>query len=454
MKKWCTLFALALYVQGFAQTKIMVPPSRDGLMQQVLNTSELIPVEKGDTFSILPSIDYPPRRHQFLKGLLKTLGAGALAYSTQKTLRPATFGKNLAYSQPAKNWLPSVGIGLAVGMPDIVKGLKNGKGPYLTYLFYTKDKQLISSKTQKWGHKSNRPVTGVVASNGYMQVLLSDRSASPVLANDLEVNIRPLPPTKPKGGIAQQMALATYGECMPDDGGDGGDGNVDLPFGVDNSDADDFFDGFSGQTNDDPNSGFGVITDYDGNGGNAYYLYNEYTDSWILNYWTGEADPKTVGDTGDTSGDITVDPSVSSDDYPNYVGGDASSYFDYIDGDNGYLTDPYGNTVADYQYDPTTDDYYQIPYMAPTPLIRADPSVTNYPIVNCVYNNLMNDNSDNGLKSILGKFNSVTGNNIVIKVVNGLVSNGGWVNGVTYEPHSQNNPTDDYIHQYKWGCSL
>lgn len=74
------------------QRQIIIPPAQNiqihSKAEAIFNESGLIPIKKGDSIFIQPDIIYPVKKHHILRGVIKTLGLGALAYQTNKTLHP------------------------------------------------------------------------------------------------------------------------------------------------------------------------------------------------------------------------------------------------------------------------------------------------------------------------------------------------------------------------------
>ncbi len=182
--------------------------------------SGLIPVKAGEVIEVQPNITLPRKQHRFLLGIAKTLGIGALTYHANKKLQPGSnskFGSNNANP----GILPAVGLGLAAGLPDIIKGIKKQPQPFLKYYFYNKNRVLISQEVRQL-NKKHKPILQPVTTDGFVQVVLV--GALDARDTELEIGIKPKRINSTNGnllgGVANTMNLQTYGEC--NNGGDGG----------------------------------------------------------------------------------------------------------------------------------------------------------------------------------------------------------------------------------------
>jgi hypothetical protein len=177
------------------QRQLVIPPTHNVRLQSkgetTFNESGLIPVKKGDSIFIQPDVIYPAKKHNMLRGVIKTLGLGALAYQANKTLHPfqGTTDKGNVNQQGNKSFIPALGVGLALSYPEFA-GKHSKSKPYLKYLLYGKDSTLISQKIVQLNKKTRHPITGKVEKDGYLKVLLADNSESNTVSNDLALNIQ------------------------------------------------------------------------------------------------------------------------------------------------------------------------------------------------------------------------------------------------------------------------
>jgi hypothetical protein len=223
-----TLFVVSAQdkVQDIVITNSVVTNPTTQLAVKKYQPSGLIPVKAGEVLSILPNVTIPPKQHRLLVGIAKTLGIGALAYQANKTLQPVT-GTKLGSSKGKPSVLPAIGLGVAVGLPSMIKGLKKQPQPFLRYSFYNNDKTLVTQQIRQLNSKQ-KPILQPVPSDGFVQVVLV--GAVNAKAADLEIEINPKPYSNNSnqmlGSLATTMNLQTYGECLgggDDGGGDNGD---------------------------------------------------------------------------------------------------------------------------------------------------------------------------------------------------------------------------------------
>src|SRR5436189_5700838 len=145
----------------------------------------MLPIMKSDTFNIVPIISFELKRNHFLKGFLKTLGAGAIVYKTNEQMQVDGKGTTAAN----KRFGLSLGIGIAAGMPDYIKAFKNKKDPQIIYSLYNKDKLLVSRQVVKWSRKA-KPVTAIAQEDGFLQVSFINGSKQIENAGDLYIDIK------------------------------------------------------------------------------------------------------------------------------------------------------------------------------------------------------------------------------------------------------------------------
>jgi hypothetical protein len=198
-KIYFLFFLLLMGTTVFAQRKgtihqrqIIIPPAQNTQVHSkagtTFNESGFIPVKKGDSIFIQPDVVYPAKDHHILRGVFKTLGLGALAYQTNKTLHPFG-GEGTVNQQANQSIIPSLGIGFALSYPDFA-GKPNKSNLYLRFLLYGKDSVPVAQKTVRLNKKTSIPIKGEVEKDGYIKVILTDNPKSKIISNDLVLNIQ------------------------------------------------------------------------------------------------------------------------------------------------------------------------------------------------------------------------------------------------------------------------
>lgn len=100
---------------------------------EILNESPLLPVQKLDSFVITPQVEKEGHKNFFLRGLLKTIGAGLFAYKAKKTVD----GKRETRANGIGLLL---GVGLAAGAPDYIRAVRGKQDPQVFLSLYDKEK--------------------------------------------------------------------------------------------------------------------------------------------------------------------------------------------------------------------------------------------------------------------------------------------------------------------------
>lgn len=220
MKKIFFSVLLLAGLQSFGQSTKQIsiaPTPRTGLTTKgitPLNESGLIPIQEGNTFTIAPNVSFAPRKHYFLKGVLKSAGAFALSYQATKVINT---GKN--GTATSTNIAPAVGIGLGAGLPDMIKGLKHNK-TYLTYSLYNNKQELVTTKSILLSRKTNGVTIDNANTDGYLKVAVIGSRAI-AIPGEVNIDITELAPQEYSGSIVTTMSLDASGDCMygGDDGG-------------------------------------------------------------------------------------------------------------------------------------------------------------------------------------------------------------------------------------------
>lgn len=215
------LVCLASNAQNQAVTKernISVSPNSSTWLNskasEPLNLSGFIPIMQGEEFKIASNISLAPKGTHFFRGLLKTAGIFALTYQVQKY---SNGGKLKSSTQSSSTLIPSIGMGLAVGLPDMLKGLKNKK-VYLQYSLYNKDTSLIGFQKFLLNKKNIAPIFGKASVDGYLKIMvLGDKKR--IIPGEMSIALSQQTPVQLKGSIVNTMSLATANDCL----GGGGD---------------------------------------------------------------------------------------------------------------------------------------------------------------------------------------------------------------------------------------
>ncbi|OQP44144.1 hypothetical protein A4H97_33620 [Niastella yeongjuensis] len=198
------LFAIA-FINAKAQTNKTISPSPW--------QSNLVTVHAADSFIISPHLQFNGSSHHFLKGVAKTLGAGAVTYQASKVtgLPSKTDGPNASNAV-----LPAVGVGMAVGIPELVKGFRKNRYPTLVYAFYSKNSVLLKGGTVSLKKRGTVTIKGVAPADGFMQVTLLNGNDLKLLAGDVDIKVKPKNETVYKGSMAGAMNLTVESNgCLP-----------------------------------------------------------------------------------------------------------------------------------------------------------------------------------------------------------------------------------------------
>jgi len=131
-------------------------------------TSQRIPIHKGETITItIPSTSPPPRKPLF-KTLLRALGIGTFSAASQ-----SAFTKNASqkYGYKAGDKLPvTIGVAASTAVTDLVKMMGHKPKNSLRYYLYNKDSALLSSKTVALVGKKTSVILATVPEDGYIMV--------------------------------------------------------------------------------------------------------------------------------------------------------------------------------------------------------------------------------------------------------------------------------------------
>lgn len=187
----CTFFCFAAYSQSVSQKQQsfqhLISPASFGPYEkgQVLNESAFLPVKKSDSVFITPQIEKGGRKNFFLKGLLKTVGAGLLA---NKANRMVT-ADNKRGGKVSGGIGLSLGIGLAAGAPDYIKAFSRKGDPQVLVSFYNKEKKLISRQALKWKAGQEKPVKEMASQDGFLQVSFINGGKKIEKVGELKVDV-------------------------------------------------------------------------------------------------------------------------------------------------------------------------------------------------------------------------------------------------------------------------
>jgi hypothetical protein len=177
----------------------------------VLNVSDFIPIRKGELIKLQPNLTSLPRQHQFLKGVLKSAAVFALTYKASKVVSNTIKGSNA--NAQTTNLAPSLGFGLASGLPDMLQGLKNKKS-YLIYTIYDANKKPIAIQKILLKKQYNSYIFDKATSDGFLKAIILGNSKRMVSGN---LNIVIAKETF-KGQIANNFELNSYGDCSGEGG--------------------------------------------------------------------------------------------------------------------------------------------------------------------------------------------------------------------------------------------
>jgi hypothetical protein len=305
-----------------------------------------IAVKKSDQFTITATIPQRQKRNVLIT-VAKAVGLSALTYELQKKAQPSVSKDGVRAQRDARLLAPAIGVGIAASIPDILNRINTRKKQQLEYALFDKEDHYVNGARISKGPVKDGMVElalhGQASSDGLLVV--------PGLNNTYAVVTIKQNKTAMAGAAATKLVKVTMDDedCTDpgDDDQDIGDpsDNADLPDVVpDGPEADDFFDGYT------DNGETGVITDYDGNGHDAYYVYDDGTGLWVLNHWDGESDPRGEDNPGGYVAPAEgSDMPATSEDQPDNT----------TDEGNGILgsDDPDGTDSGFYIYDPETGLY-------------------------------------------------------------------------------------------------
>lgn len=159
----------------------------------------------------------PAKKHgNILRGIGKTLGIAAITYQTTKQV---TNGKE-GTTTNSNNLLPAIGLGAVVSYKDFLP--KKHKQLSIAYKLYDKNMQLVQAAELPI-KKQVPAIKGTAPKNGYIEAFVIDKSqVIPQLSfESADIDIMPLPKPSLVGGIANDLQLTTYGECLGN--GEGGE---------------------------------------------------------------------------------------------------------------------------------------------------------------------------------------------------------------------------------------
>jgi hypothetical protein len=105
----------------------------------LLSTEGLIPVQKGDSFFVRPTIPSSQKK-PLLTNLLRGLGLASAAYGVSHAAESS--GKKITSGKT--NIFPEAGLALFIGAPKISKAISPDK-TYLQYFLYDKNMNLVST---------------------------------------------------------------------------------------------------------------------------------------------------------------------------------------------------------------------------------------------------------------------------------------------------------------------
>ncbi|OQP46819.1 hypothetical protein A4H97_04660 [Niastella yeongjuensis] len=177
-------------------------------------TGKLIPVHKGDSIFVCPDVEFAPRHHYFLKGAIKAIVGGIAAYQVNKSLSGPVTEK--APHSRSNEILPTLGVGIGLAVPDVIKGIRQTRKPSLVYSFYDKDMLLTKSYSKKVSRKGAHTFGSIAPADGFLKVNLVGNYKNDISVNRLAVDSKENLATSYEGNVAAALGADYTGGCTTD----------------------------------------------------------------------------------------------------------------------------------------------------------------------------------------------------------------------------------------------
>jgi hypothetical protein len=136
------------------------------------------------------------------------------AYQVNKSLPGPVSGKELPRSKSTK-LLPTIGFGISLAVPDVIKGVKKAQKPCLNYSFYDKDTLLTKSYLKKVLRKGSPSLLSVAPNDGFLKINLIGDNKNDVTFNSLVVDSKKNTNIVYAGNIAFTLGADYTGGCIP-----------------------------------------------------------------------------------------------------------------------------------------------------------------------------------------------------------------------------------------------
>ncbi len=185
----------------------------------IFNETTLIPVSKGDKFTLQPNLILLPRQHKLIKGVLKSAAVFAVTYKASNNINK---DKSNNISKKNTNLTPALGVGLAIGLPNIIQGLKNKKS-YLLYTLYDANKIPVFTQKILLTKQANSYTFKNTTGDGFLHAIVVGNT-NKMRAGNFDIVISDETEIAFKGAIGGNFDLNSYGDCQQG----GGDGDVDY----------------------------------------------------------------------------------------------------------------------------------------------------------------------------------------------------------------------------------